>query len=111
MTREEFIKILDEKGYSYEIIGDKISVDFKHGYDINLESLETIPPNVEFNNYASVWLDSLKSIPPSVKFNNHGGVYLKSLIGGGSFSEWKSKIDGIGPNPLLNGMIKRGIFL
>ena len=37
--------------------------------------------------------------------------YLKSLIGDGSFSEWKSKIDGIGPNPLLNGMIKRGIFL
>ena len=87
MTREEFIQILDKKGYSYKIKGDKIIV----------------------TEDGNVFLDSLKTIPPGVEFNNGGDVYLDSLIGY-YFHEWKDNVEGISPNTLLNGMIKRGIF-
>ena len=150
MTREEFIQILDEKDYSYEIEGDKLvvtededgtvylqsletlppgvefknkgdvllesletlppGVEFNNGEDVNLNSLKTLPPGVEFNNGGYVFLDSLKSISPGVKFNNGGDVYLDSLTGY-YFHEWKDNVEGISPNTLLNGMIKRGIFL
>ena len=100
MTREEFIEVLDEKGYSYEIEGDKIvvtkgdeirrvmlrslktlplGVEFKNGGDVDLRSLETIPPGVEFKNGGAVDLRSLESIPPGVEFKNKGPVYLESL--------------------------------
>ena len=39
-----------------------------------------------------------------------GDVYLKSLTGD-YFHEWKGNIKGIDKKRLLNGMIKRGIFL
>ena len=148
MTREEFIQILDEKGYSYEIKGDKLvitrnlnvmlgslktlptgmvfnnggdvllysletlppGVEFNNGEDVYLNVLKTIPPGVEFNNGGYVFLDSLKTIPPGVEFNNGGDVYLDSLIGY-YFHEWKDNVEGISPNTLLNGMIKRGVFL
>ena len=44
MTREEFIKELKYKRYSYEIVGNKIVVTHK-GY-VKLNSLETLPPEV-----------------------------------------------------------------
>jgi hypothetical protein len=135
MTREEFIQILDKKGYSsYKIEGDKIivihngyvdlesletlppGVEFKNAWSVHLSSLKTIPPGVEFNNRGDVNLESLKTIHPGVEFNNRGDVYLDSLIGYYSrewkgFSDWKGNIEGIDSNTLLNGMIKRGIFL
>ena len=77
MTREEFIKILEEEGYFYEIVGDKIVVN--HKGDVDLESLKTLPPGVEFKNGRNVWLNSLKTLHPDVVFNNGGGVYLDSL--------------------------------
>ena len=148
MTREEFIEILDENGYSYKIEGDKLVVDkygsvylnsletlppgvvfknggnvfldslktlppgveFKNGDDVHLDSLKIIPPGVEFKNGGSVFLNSLKTLPPGVEFKNGGWVDLNSLIGG-SFSKWNGKIEGIASNTLLNGMIKRVIFL
>ena len=140
MTREEFIQILDEKGISYEIIGDKIVVtedEVYPGYNIDLSSLESIPPGVVFNNVGWVSLRALETIPPGVEFKNGGGVDLHSLEtlppgvefknGGGRFAfnngvylhsltgdwfeDWNGNIEGIASNTLLNGMIKRGIFL
>jgi hypothetical protein len=105
MTREEFIKILDEKGYSYKIEGDKIvityesladldsltslppGVEFKNEGAVNLISLTSLPPGVKFENVGNVYLGSLKSLPPGVKFENVGNVYLrpKSLPPGVEF--------------------------
>jgi hypothetical protein len=97
MTREEFIDILDRKGYSYEIEGDKIivtnegtvylgsltslpsGVEFKNVGNIFLDSLRELPSDVEFKNGGGVWLDSLTSLPPGLKFKNKEDVYLDSL--------------------------------
>ena len=97
MTQKEFIEILDEKRYSYEIEGDKIIVThkwnillssltslphgvvFKNSGSVNLESLTYLPPGVEFRNGGSVDLASLTSLPPDVEFNNEGTVFLGSL--------------------------------
>ena len=149
MTREEFIEVLEEKGYSYKIKGDKIVVTDKGR--VHLNSLKTLPPDVHLNNEGSVFLNSLKTLPPGVEFNNkdgdvklgslktlhpgvvfnnEGDVYLPSLksippgvvfnngedvnlgsLTGDYFYKWNGLIKGIAPNTLLNGMIKRGIFL
>ena len=130
MTREEFIEVLDEKGYSYEIEGDKIvvtegdevgrvmlrslktlplGVEFKNGGDVDLRSLETIPLGVEFKNGGAVDLRSLETIPPVVEFKNKGPVYLESLVGG-RFSDWSGNIEGVDSNRLLNVMISKGLF-
>ena len=130
MTREEFIKELDEKRYLYKIEGDKIvvteewivhldsleslppDVQFNNRGYVDLNSLETLPPGVVFNNGGDVSLSSLKELPPGVQFNNRGTVYLNSLIGGkGWFHKWPGNIEGIDSKTLLNVMIKRGVFL
>ena len=127
MTQKEFIKVLDKKGYSYEIEGDRIVVTykggvilnsltslppgvvFKHEGGIKLNSLTSLPLGVEFRNGEDVYLNSLTSIPPGVEFENGGDVDLRSLIGGG-FQDWKGNIEGIDSNRLLNVMIKQGVF-
>jgi hypothetical protein len=68
MTREEFISILDEKGYSYEIEGDKIVVT-EDGH-VYLRALTSIPPGVKFNTKGNVYLDALTSIPSGVSFTD-----------------------------------------
>jgi len=77
MTQEEFIEILDGEDYSYEIEGDKIMVTNEGNVD--LDSLTSLPPGVEFKNKGYVDLESLTSISPDVKFNNRGVVYLNAL--------------------------------
>ena len=108
MTQEDFIEQLDEKGYSYEIKGDKIIVTRKTGVWLTL--ITSLPPGMEFNNGGSVYLDSLTSLPPDVVFKNRGDVYLKSLVGGW-FEDWKGNIKGIASKKLLNVMIKQGVFI
>ena len=88
MTREEFIKELKEKRYSHKIEGDKIVVT----HDRN------------------VWLNSLSSLPPDVEFRNRGDVWLESLINVGFISRWQGNIEGIDSNRLLNKMIELGLF-
>ena len=107
MTREEFIKVLDEKGYSYEIEGDRIIVT--HNWHVDLQSLTSLPPGVEFKNGGDVDLRSLTSLPPGVVFKNGGYVYLGLLIGRW-FEDWTGNIEGIDPKDLFNLMIKQGIF-
>ena len=107
MTQEEFIEVLEEKRYSYEIEGDKIIVT--QDGNVYLSSLETIPSGVGFENDGNVDLDSLETLPPGVEFKNEGGVGLNSLTGG-RFSFWKGNIEGIKPNRLLNKMIEDGLL-
>ena len=77
MKKEEFINVLKQNNYLYEIEGDKIIVT--HDGYVYLNSLETLPPGVEFRNGGSVWLNSLKTIPSGVEFRNGGHVSLRSL--------------------------------
>ena len=45
MTREEFIKILDKKGYAWRVEGNSLIVRGFGEIDLSIESL---PPDVEF---------------------------------------------------------------
>jgi len=77
MTKKEFKQVLERKGYSYKIEGDKIVVTYEMGVD--LRSLTSLPPGVEFNNGGSIDLYYLTSLPPGVAFRNGGSVNLNSL--------------------------------
>jgi hypothetical protein len=83
MTREEFIKVLDNKNYTYEIEGDKIVVTYEGNTDllssVHLPALTSLPSEVVFENEGNVNLHSLTSLPPRVKFKNGRNVYLNSL--------------------------------
>ena len=97
MTQEEFIEILKNEKYSYEIKGDKIivthketvylsaltslpsGVEFKNKGAVSLYALTSLPPGVEFKNEGYVDLRGLTSIPPDVVFRNEGDVYLDYL--------------------------------
>ena len=107
MTREEFIKILGKKGYSYEIGGDKIVVTYKG--DVNLRSLVSLPPDVSFENGGHIDLESITSLPPGLEFKNGGHVYLGSLTGD-FFIKWEGNIEGIDSKRLLNFMISKGLL-
>ena len=52
MTREAFIEVLDEKGYSYKLDGNKIVVTYKRY--VYLESL--------FRNFFRDWKGNIKGI-------------------------------------------------
>jgi hypothetical protein len=126
MTREEFIEELKEKGYSYEIEGNKVIVTHKGNVDlrdltslppgvvfkneagVNLNSLGSLSPDVDFKNWGHVYLRSLISLLPEVEFRNGGSVYLGSVMGW--FYQWEGNIEGINKNRLLNLMIKQGVF-
>jgi hypothetical protein len=112
MTREEFIEVLDEMEYSYEIQGDKIVVTGKG--DVWLASLTSLPSGVVFRNGGHVWLESLTSLPPGVVFENGGSyggsVFFESLINVGFISRWQGNIEGIDSNRLLNKVIELGLF-
>jgi hypothetical protein len=82
---------------------------FNNEGDVDLRSLTSLPPDVEFNNGGYVDLDDLTSLPPGVEFKNGGGVFLHSLTGG-SFARWNGNIRGIDSKRLLNLMIKQGVF-
>jgi hypothetical protein len=119
MTREAFIKELEEKGYPYSEEGNKIVVTHHaNGGGVNLESLTSLPSGVVFKNGGSVDLESLKTLPPGVEFKNGGDVFLRSLILikkgfliSGWFKDWPGNIEGIDNKSLLNLMIKQGVFI
>lgn len=108
MTRDKLIDILKYRGYSYEIVGDKIVID--DAGPILLDTLQSIPDNIDFRNNGYMSLDGIKSIPTNVTFNNRGSVHLR-LFGIHSTKTWEYGIPGINSKALLNGMIKRGLFL
>ena len=77
MTKKEFKQVLDGKRYSYEMEGNKIVVTRKG--TVYLNSLTSIPLDMEFKNKGSVYLNSLTSLPPGAVFSNEGEVGLGSL--------------------------------
>ena len=118
MTREEFIKLLDQKGYTYVKEGNKIAITHldRKRFDDNVwfNSLESIPPNVEFRNDGNIMIryfmdgePSDSGIPSSVEFNNGSDVWLNKL---GWFGNWKGNIDDINSKQLLNKMVSDGLF-
>ena len=116
MTREQFIKILKDKGYEYELDGNKIIV-VSYNSLVNLKSLTEIPPGVVFNNDGVVDLGSLIEIPSGVVFNNRTHVMLNSIESlpsdvvfknGGSV--WLNSLRNISPGVNLEG-IKDGVYL
>jgi hypothetical protein len=127
MTREEFIKVLDREDYSYKIEGDKVvvtdeghvdlgsltslppGVEFKNEGAVDLRSLTSLPPGVEFNNGGDVNLSALTSIPSGVVFKNGAHVNLGSLIGVW-LHLWKGNIEGIDSKRSMNKMIKDRVF-
>jgi hypothetical protein len=124
MTREEFIKVLENKEYSYKVEEDKVVVTHKGGLDLN--DLTSLPPNVVFKNVGYVSLISLTSIHPPAEFNNGGDVnlrYVTSVPPGVVFKNgkdvwlrsiffgwWNGNIEGIDSKRLLNKMISSGLL-
>jgi hypothetical protein len=78
MTREEFIKVLDGKGYSYEIEGDKLLVTYRGTVALG-DIIESIPSDVVFKNRNHVLLRALKTLPQGTVFQNKGDVELWAL--------------------------------
>lgn len=107
MTREEFIEVLEEKGYPYNIEDNKILITYQG--DVDLGKLVSLPSGVDFRNLFDVYLDSIESFPLGVEFNNGGNVELRSLVGGW-IEDWKGNIEGVDSNRLLNLMISKGLF-
>jgi hypothetical protein len=131
MTREEFIKVLEGKGYSYVEEGNKIvvthrnpdvylhllisipsGVQFNNEGNIYLKSLRSIPPDTDFRNKGSIGLNSITTIPSEVQFKNGGNIYLGVLTGKKFriFNDWEGNIEGLNSTKLLNKMISLGLF-
>ena len=79
MTREEFIKVLGEKGYSYS--SNMLSIIINNMDHVGLEALTELPEGIEFNNEGDVYLEGLTGLPEGIEFNNMGDVYLEGLTG------------------------------
>lgn len=140
MTREEFIEILDEEGYPYEIVGNEIIVNAEvgtPGYSgdgfLYLADLKSLPPNVHFKTSGNIYLNGLTRLPSGITFGGRGwNVELNSLrsipsdtrfeinasirsiigpVGGyGYFHGWEGLIEGIAPKRLLDKMVSLGLF-
>jgi hypothetical protein len=108
MTQEEFEQVLKKEKYSFKRAGDEILVT--HQGSVYLNSLESLPPGVRFQNQGDVRLNSLKILPSGVRFENKGDVWLDTLVGGW-FEDWKGNIEGVDHKRLLNLMIDKGVFL
>ena len=129
MTQKEFIEVLDEKGYSYEIEGDKVVVtdtetveldsltslppgmEFRNEGDVAFDGVASLPTDVVFKNKGDIYMHSLTSISPGVVFKNKGNVYFGGGLIGGWFYNWECNIEGIDSKMLLNLTIKRGMFI
>ena len=80
MTREAFIKVLNNLNYNYDTLYGKIKIEGCGYHTIaSLNSLTSIPPGVVFKNSGGVQLNSLTSLPPGTEFRNKGYVDLRSL--------------------------------
>jgi hypothetical protein len=124
MTREEFIEVLDNEGYSYKIEGGKVIVTHKEGVDlysqtslppdvvfknrgdVDLYVLTSLPPGVEFRNRGHVYSNALTSISPGVVFKNRGGVWLNSLTSLPPGVEFKNGGKGIYLGLLIGGWFR-----
>ena len=75
--RNDFIKLLKDRGYTYELRKDGLVIHHQGG--VNLDSLKALPEGIKFENQGGVYLGSLKVLPEGIKFENQGYVDLESL--------------------------------
>lgn len=109
MTREEFIDLLDDEGYSFSLsLGGNVIVN--HRGSVDLYSLKTLPPGVVFKNGGRVYLRSLETIPLGVEFKNGGYVDMPLLVDV-FFEYWNGNIEGVDNKRVLNLMISKGMFI
>lgn len=80
-ARERFIRILDNKSYTYRIIDGNIEVEYNEEGTphLDLSRILEVPDNVTFINEGNLWLDSVTKIGDNVNFNNGGILNLSSL--------------------------------
>jgi len=76
MTAKNFIRVLNRRGFSYKIKGDKIIITHKGDIVFKLTSL---PPNVHFNNPGRIDLPLLIEMSSGIVFNTSGMIVLRSL--------------------------------
>jgi hypothetical protein len=81
MTREEFIRALDEWEISYSLEGERIVVGSGDEYYINLEDyrITSLPPNVTFRNVGSLRLGEVAQLPEGVVFDNGGAIFAEEV--------------------------------
>lgn len=60
MEKIKFIEILNEKGILYKVNDEQIMITKDQG-SVYLQSLTTLPDNMQFNNQGSVYLESLNN--------------------------------------------------
>ena len=108
MTREEFIKLLDDNRKRYNIEGNNIIVNDDGPLAFSFLD-KGIPPGVIFKNGGFVTLGKTRIIDPSVEFHN-SGVVIFDLDGLRYIHNWDGNIEGINDKKMLNLMIKKGIF-
>jgi len=104
MTQEEFIAILDEKGYSYKIENEKLIVDY-NGY-VDFSDIKKLPKGIVFKNKNDIWFESLEVLPSDVVFENGGAVYLDNIkvLPGGVIFENGGRVELNGVEKLPNGI-------
>jgi hypothetical protein len=82
MTREQFIRALEEGGITYSLSdgGKRIVVDQENQY-INLEYLgiTSLPPDVTFENSGSLRLGEVAQLPEGVVFDIKGAVIAEGI--------------------------------
>ena len=84
MTKESFIEALDMKKIHHmeeggRLIVGRISPGYISFYDLGIDSM---PPDVTFENSGHLQLGDLKKIPEGVFFDNEGYIYWRDVNSG-----------------------------
>ena len=86
MTRKEFIEALDRKGIHHMEEGGRLIVGRispRNGYISFFElGIDSMPPDVTFENSGNIQLGDLKKIPEGVFFDNEGYIYWSDVNSG-----------------------------
>ena len=95
MNKEAFMKVLGKNKIHFMEEGGRLIVgrvnfgsDYISFYELGIDSM---PPNVTFDNSGHVQLGTLKEIPEGVFFDNEGVVYMSSvshITRGTRFGKW-----------------------
>jgi hypothetical protein len=96
MNKEAFMKVLGKNKIHFMEEGERLIVgrinysgsDYISFYELEIDSM---PPNVTFDNSGHVQLGALKEIPEGVFFDNEGVVYMSMvsrITRGTRFGRW-----------------------
>ena len=106
MTKEEFIEALDRQRIHYteedgRLIVGRVTVPVDGYISFYYLGIDSMPPNVTFENKGHLQLGTTKEIPQGVFFNNEGYVY---------WHDTRGKLDKI-PRGTRFGKLVKGIVL